>query len=133
MAGYINRFIDIGFPELGGLDDNGRANVWVKIRNPRLIPGDDLLGAASKVRLDPDTGMPTEVDVPAATGETFKTFAKLVIAGHVWDATWIPTNFDDDTEDAPLLSMPPSPADMGKFPIEILNAIGKELKNATPR
>jgi hypothetical protein len=39
VAGYLNRFIDLAFPDLAGVDDAGRAIVWVKIRNPRLLSG----------------------------------------------------------------------------------------------
>lgn len=135
MAGYLNRFIDLPFPDLAGTDDLGRALCWVKIRNPRLIPAGDLTAAIAKVQLD-DNGRP--VNSGAAAEETFGTFAKLVIAGNVWDATWVPEVDEhgdpiDPTAEAPLLPMPPSPADMGKMPIDILNAIGEEMVKANPR
>jgi hypothetical protein len=124
MAGYLNRFIDLGFPDLGGVDENNRAIVWVKMRNPRLIAGDDLIGDSAKtVRLDPETGKPIEV---SAGREMFGTFAKLILAGNVWDAT----SLDDDP---PLLPMPPSAADVGKMPIEILNRLGEELSKRNPK
>lgn len=133
MAGYLNHFIDLPFPDLAGTDPTGRPLVWVKIRNPRLIPGQDLLGAAGKVRFTED-GKPVDADTSVAAEETYKTFAKLILAGNVWDATWTPTSFDTDEEqEPPLLPMPPTPADVARYPIAILNAIGKELSKANPR
>jgi len=134
MAGYLNRFIDLGFPDLAGVDDNGKAIVWVKIRNPRLIPGEDLIGAADKVQIDADGNV---VDTGAAAKESFAAFAKLILAGNVWDAKWVPAPDENSVIDwdaePPLLSMPPSPEQMGRFPMEILNAIGEELKKANPQ
>lgn len=119
---YLNRFIDLGFPELAGNDDSGRAVVWVKIRNPRLIPGQDLLGGAN-VPVGAD-GKP--VDAVAAGRQTFEMMAKLIIAGNVWDAE----SLDDEP---PLLNMPPSAAEVGRMPMVILNAIGEELAKANPQ
>lgn len=133
MAGYLNRFIDLGFPDLAGVDDNGRALCWVKIRNPRLSPAGDFAAAAAKVRIE--NGQPVQTDLAAS--ETFASFAKLIIAGHVWDASWTPTvgpdGSIDDTEEPPLLPMPPSADDVAKMPMDILNAIGEELKRSAPR
>lgn len=135
MAGYLNRFIDLPFPDLAGVDEQDRARCWVKIRNPRLIPGGDLTSAFSRVRFD-DAGRPLDSD--AAADETFASLARLVIAGQVWDATWVPEldergNEVDPQAEPPLLPMPPGPDDMARMPIEILNAIGEELKKASPR
>ncbi len=134
MAGYLNRFIDLPFPELAGVDNQGRALCWIKIRNPRLMPAQDLTDAASKVRVE--DGKAVSADL--GSSDVFTSFAKLVIAGRVWDATAIPP-VDPDTGDVdeewepPLLAMPPTAADMGKMPIDIINAIGGEMKNAVPR
>jgi hypothetical protein len=133
--GYLNRFIDLSFPDLAGVDSNGHAVCWVKIRNPRMIPGADLIGAASKIRVDPETGVP--VDSGAAASETFDAFAKIILAGQVWDAKWTPQpdengNTDWDAE-PPLIPMPPSPEHVGRMPVEILNAIGEEMKKANPQ
>jgi hypothetical protein len=68
-----------------------------------------------------------------AAQETFASYGKLILAGHVWDATWVPDDFDDDTLEPPLLGMPPNADEVGRMPIEILNAIGGELKKANPR
>ena len=130
MAGYLNRFIHLEFPELAGTDDAGRAYVWVKIRNPRLIPSGELAGMADKFRVT-GTGE-LEVDGDKANDAVFNQFAGLIIAGNVWDATWVPEDFD--TEDpGPLLPMPPSAADLRKMPVEIFNRIGDEVKKANPR
>jgi hypothetical protein len=134
MPGYLDRFIHLEFPDLAGVDDNGRAYCWVKIRNPRLMPAGDLLGAAT-VPLD-DSGHP--VDSKAAGDASFVMASKLIIAGRVWDPTWVP-NFDDngdpvdDGSEAPLLPMPPSIQDVQKFPTEIFGRISEEVKKATPR
>lgn len=123
MAGYLNRFIDLPFPDLAGVDDAGRALCWVKIRNPRLIPGEDLMGMNAGVRLDADGKPLPGEDV---TASAFAAFARLIIAGQVWDAQSV-------EEEAPLLGMPPTPGEVGRMPMEILNAIGVELSKANPR
>jgi hypothetical protein len=123
MPGYLNRFIDLPFPELGGIDDEGKAIVWVRIRNPRLIPGDHLLPSSTKVRVGSD-GQPVEVDTKVE--DTYGWVAKVVVDGHVWDALSL-------ENEAPLIPMPPKVEDIGKFPIGILNRIGEEVSKANPR
>jgi len=135
VAGYLNRFIDLGFPELAGTDEQtGRALCWVKIRNPRLMPGNDIT-AGGTVATD-EHGRP--LDTKAAARESFAIMSKLIIAGHVWDATWTPDldadgNEIDPNAEPPLLPMPASPADVAKMPMQILNAIGEEMSKASPR
>jgi hypothetical protein len=125
MAGYLNRFIDLEFPELGGTDDEGKAIVWVQIRNPRLMPADHLLSTSTstKIKVGPD-GKPVEVDTKIE--DTYGWVAKIVVDGYVWDAL----SLDDE---APLIAMPPKVDDIRKFPIGILNRIGEEVSKANPR
>lgn len=123
MPGYLNRFIDLQFPDLAGVDDAEQALCWVRIRNPRLIPTDHLVGGGSKVRLDAN-GRP--VDGEVAAQETYERLAKLIVAGVVWDAESL-------ADEPPLLPMPPSAEDVKRYPIDITNAIGEELKKSTPR
>jgi hypothetical protein len=124
MAGYLNRFIDLPFPDLGGEDpETGAAVVWVRIRNPRLIPVDHLMAKTTRVKVGPD-GQPVEVDLKAQ--ETYERMSNLIVAGYVWDALSL-------DEEPPLLPMPPSPDDVSKMPITILNSIGEELIKANPR
>lgn len=134
MAGYLDRIIHLDFPDLGGVDDAGRAYCWVKIRNPRLMPAGDLLGGAT-VSLDAN-GQPT--DSAAAATATFGMASKLILAGRVWDSTWVP-ELDADGEpvdpeaEAPLLPMPPSPQDVAKMPVDIFTRISSEVQKAVPR
>ncbi len=130
MAGYLNRFIHLDFPELAGVDEQNRAYVWVKIRNPRLIPSGELAGMADKFRITDDGAV--EVGGDKAADAVFTQFAGLILAGNVWDCTWLPEDLDSD-DPGPLLPMPPSAADLRKMPMEIFNRIGDEVKKANPR
>jgi hypothetical protein len=123
--GYMNRVIDLQFPDLGGLQEGSdRAVIWLKIRNPKLMTGNDAFSQdTSNVQFGPD-GQPVSADVKR--DEVLKSFARLVIGGYVWDATV-------DSDDPPLIPMPPTPEDMGRMPMEILNAIADELKKANPK
>jgi hypothetical protein len=121
--GYLNRVIHLDFPDLAGTaGEPERSIVWVKIKNPKLLVGNDVFADVNTIELDSD-GKPSG---SVKQEEVYRTFSKLVIAGYVWDAT-------DDTDDPPLIPMPPTPADMGKMPIEILNAIGAELLKTRPK
>lgn len=140
MAGYMNRFVHRGFPDLAGYDENLAAEYerqgmtaeqakeraaycWVKLRNPRLIPADELMSAVGDVRTD-DHGNVIVSD--SNRDSTYAMAARLVIAGQVWD----PTSLDDD---APLLPVPPAPEHVKLYPMDVFNAIAEELKKATPQ
>lgn len=133
MAGYLKPVITLPFPDLAGVDEQGRALCWVTIRNPRLMPGDDIAGSAA-VEVGPD-GKP--VDSGAAARESFKIMAALIVRGRVWDAKWLPELDDsgdpvDPDAEPPLLQMPPSPADVARMPMQILNRIGEEMSKVNP-
>ncbi len=125
--GYLNRVIHLDFPDLAGLenpeDPNSRPVIWLTIRNPRLMPGAELLGKGSSIRRTADGDTVIE---GGAVDEAYGGFAKLIIAGNVLDPTV-------DSDDPPALPMPPSPADVGKYPIEILNRLGQVLADSNPR
>jgi hypothetical protein len=123
--GYMNRVIDLQFPDLAGLqEDSDRAVIWVKIKNPKLMVGDDVFtDAATNIQLGPD-GQVIGGDVKKL--EVYKSVAKLIIAGFVWDATV-------DSDDPPLVPMPPSPEQVGRMPIPVINAIADEIKKSSPK
>ncbi len=121
--GYLNRVIQLNFPELAGVEEgSGRPIIWITVRNPRLIPGGELVGKGSTIRKEADGAVSVQ---GAAVDEAYGQFAKLIVGGNVLDPTV-------DSDDPPPLPMPPSAADMGKYPIEILNAIGKLLADSAP-
>jgi hypothetical protein len=122
--GYLNRVIQLDFPDLAGTEpDTGRSIIWLTIKNPRLMSGNDLIAAGTTVRRDADGNITMN---NRTAEEAFGGFAKLVIAGNVLDPTV-------DSDDPPTLRMPPEPADVAKYPIEVLNRIGEELTKANPR
>lgn len=123
--GYLNRVIDLQFPDLAGLqEDSDRAVIWLKIRNPKLMTGNDVLTEnVGNVQFGPD-GEPIGGNVKKS--EVLKSMARLVIAGFVWDATV-------DSDDPPLIPMPPTPEDAGRMPISVLNAIADEMKKTRPK
>ncbi len=130
MGGYLNRVIQLDFPELAGTerpddhpDGPGRAIIWLTIRNPKLMAGNELVGGNRGVRRNADG---SEDITGEAASEAYGGFAKLIIAGNVLDPAV-------DSDDPPPLPMPPSAADVGRYPIEILNRIGGILAESNPR
>jgi hypothetical protein len=111
MAGYLHRIIPLEFPDLGGVDEYGKAIVWVRIRNPRTVPLDHL---------DP------EVDGQGDMAKVYQMAANLIQDWHVWDAT-------SDDDDPPLLASPPTPELVAKLPSDITARIAKEITDSTPQ
>lgn len=111
MAGYAKRTIMLDFPELSEEGDK----VHVIIRNPKLVPTQDLLVA--DVPNGPD-GTPDQLaQLNAALGM----LARLVIAWHVYDATSV-------EDDQPPLPLPATAERMAKLPLEIQNRITEEIQ-----
>ncbi len=129
--GYLNRVIQLEFPELAGTerpadhpDGPGRAVIWLTLRNPRLLAGNELIGDnAGGIRRNADGSI--DVTGGTAAASAYGGFAKLIIAGNVLDPFV-------DSDDPPPLPMPPTAEDVGKYPIEILNKIGGILADANP-
>ncbi|WP_327066903.1 hypothetical protein [Kitasatospora sp. NBC_01302] len=110
MAGYGNRTILLDFPEFSEEGDR----VHVIIRNPRLVPVQDLI--PDEVPDGPD-GKP---DQKAQLASGMAIIARLVVAWHVYDATSM-------AEDQPLLGLPASAELVAKLPMEIQNRISDEI------
>lgn len=120
MSGYANRVIKIDFPDLS--EDWETDPVWVIIRNPKLMPGDEIQSVYSGNTGMDDTGKITDRKAASATGS--KLIAKLVVAARVYDAA-APAAFDPLTGelvsgDQPLMPLPPwTPEIAAKLPQEI--------------
>lgn len=110
MPGYNNRFKRIDFPELG--DD-----VFVTIRNPKTLPPQKM--QPEGVQLDAQ-GNP--VDEDAAEKAMYAVMATLVRDWLVYDAS-------SDEDDQPLLTLPATAESIGKLPLEILRALGAEIRS----
>jgi hypothetical protein len=110
MAGYLNRVIPLEFPELGGVDEDGNAIVWVKIRNPRTMPMDHL---APDVQ-GGDQALARQIA------------ANLIRDWHVWDAT-------SDEDEPPLLGLPATPELVAKLPMEVAARISEEVGKSFPQ
>ncbi len=127
MAKYLNRVIQLDFPELAGLEDpddpNSRPVIWLTIRNPKLVPGGELVGKGRGVRREADGSIAISAE---GMEEAYAGYAKLIIAGCVLDP-------DDENDDAAPLPMPPSPAVLNRYPIEVLNRLGQAVADAAPR
>ena len=126
MAGYAKRTIRLDFPELAEDGDE----IYVVIRNPKTVPPGELVAKARRLPAaapDAEGGEgETEMDADEALSTTNEIFARLIVRWHVYDGT--------STEDEqPVLGLPATPADVGKLPLEILNAIGEELAKANPQ
>jgi hypothetical protein len=113
MSGYRNRTIHLAFEE----DEDGEP-VYLKIRNPRTVPTDQL--NARDVQLDAQ-GNP--VDPAEAKLAGLEVLAGLIVDGRVFDASV-------EADDQPLLTLPLSPGDVGKLPLEIQNRLITEVNNA---
>lgn len=113
--GYLNRVIRLNFPDLAGRerddDPESPSVIWVTIRNPRLMSGEELTGDHAG---DEDRAK-----------AAYASFARMIIGAFVYDPT-------DDSEEPRVLTSPPDPAVVGGYPIEILNALAEEVKKANP-
>lgn len=138
--GYRDRVIHLAFPELS--EDEEKDPIWVKIRNPRLLPPAELSSFASgdtgvEATAPAEDGAPPQVKVtdPQAATETLrKMVARLVVAARVYDAT-DPGTFDPETGEAtgeqPRMPAPPWNAEQaGKLPLPVLERISKEFGEA---
>lgn len=120
MAGYANRLITLTFDELS--EDPENDPIRVTIRNPRLMPPDELRAS----------GGVDESDEDAVMAATYTMMAKMVVGWRVYDAS-APFDIDENGElvgDQPLLDMPATPEKVAKLPLEIINRIGAEMKEA---
>ena len=131
MSGYANRVIKIDFPDLA--EDQETDPVWVIIRNPRLMPGDEIQSVYQGNTGFDDAGKVT--DREAARQTAAKLVAKLVVAARVYDAT-APVSFDPLTGailngDQPLLPPPPwSQETAARLPQEIMTKISETFAEA---
>lgn len=135
MPGYANRIITLPFPELAEPGDD----IHVVIRNPRLMPVEELRSlaggdrskadmdriAAAKAALDAGQDVPDDLVTDEDAGRGFAMVARLVIGWHVYDAT-------STEEDQPLLPLPATPELVGKLPQDILTRIMEEVNKANP-
>jgi hypothetical protein len=113
---YKNRFIDLTFPELSEDDDK----IWVKIRNPRIMPPAELVRRPIKKL---DDGEDDPADTILATCELF---AKLIVGWHVYDGM-------DNDDNPAALGLPATGLLVRKVPTEILGRLGEELAKINPR
>lgn len=126
---YANRVITRHFPELVEEGDD----IWVTIRNPRIMPPGELSSASDDVETGAD-GQP--VNTGAAMKATYRIGAKLIIGMRVYDPTVIP-ELDDHGEPlpgvSPLLPTKPGPEDVAKLPMVIINWLGDEMRKVNPQ
>ena len=107
IAGYANRTVHLGFPDL---TEDGDTEIHVIIKNPKIVPLDELQPA--DVAAGPD-GRPNEA---AARPAMYKVLAGLIKAAYVYDATC----FDDDQRP---MTLPLTPDDVARLPWEIIKQI----------
>jgi hypothetical protein len=128
MGGYAKRIIRLDFPGL--TDDDENDPVWVAIRNPRLVPNDELVPDQVTAIVDGQA-----VDVNAANSSMHEIVAKLVVGWRVYDPTQ-PVQLDAAGNDVtPQVLLPCQPGDFtaencAKLPMVITNRIGKEMAEA---
>jgi hypothetical protein len=115
VAGLKDRFITIKFPEL---TEEGQPELYVTIRNPRLVPLDWL---TSKVPSDAN-GSPLDPDMAMLEG--YERIARLITGLRMYDA-------EDPAEDQALLEMPVTSDEVRKFPIVVSTRLAKEMAQNT--
>lgn len=112
MPGYANKRVHLGFPDL---TEDGEPEIHLIVKNPKLVPLDELQPA--DVKSGPD-GQPDEA---AARPAMYKVLASLVLAGRVYDAT----NFDDDQRP---MTLPLTPDDIARLPWEIVKKFSEMVQ-----
>lgn len=125
IAGYANRVIHLTFDELS--ENPAQDPIWVSLRNPRLVPPDEL--RPKNVATDPVTGAP--LDTNAAEEAMYAVFTKLIIGWRVYDASCMA--IDESTGeplDQPRLPMPPTTEAVAKLPSVILARLVEEFTQA---
>lgn len=105
----------------------------VVIRNPKLVPPDELRSAAGVTAADAqriaaagDDGTAEETVTEEDVNRGYAMMAKLIIGWHVYDAT-------STEDDQPLLPLPATAALVAKLPLEIIDRLGEELAKANPQ
>jgi hypothetical protein len=119
MAGYANRVVTLHFPELSEEGDD----IHIVMRNPKLVAPDEL--RRRDVAANPDG---TPADMGEAMLASYEVIAKLIIGWFAYDAT------ETDAEgNMPRLTLPATPAQVGKLPLMIINAISEEMGKVNPQ
>jgi hypothetical protein len=113
MPGYANRTIRIAFPDL---TEAGDPEVFVTIRNPKIVPTQDLI--PRDVSDDEFKRNPR-----AYFMATYALIASLITAWHVYDAT------SDDPDPKPL-DLPATEETVATLPREITEAIVAKINDA---
>ncbi len=102
------------------------------MRNPKLVPIDEMRAGADEITLNA-AGEPA--DTGAATAAGYKILAKLIIGWHVYDATVVPVlNASGEDVSAPVL-LPQAPVTVemvAKLPMAILNRLMEEMSSINP-
>lgn len=125
MSGYAKRVVRLTFEDL--TEDPANDLVWVTIRNPKLVPSGELMPEQATPVVD---GQPE--DPVAANASMHKMFAKIIIGWRVYDASEVPVldAAGEPVGEQTLLPQDFTPGNVAKLPMEILNAIGKEVSEA---
>ncbi len=111
MAGLKGRFITITFPEL---TEDGEPDLYVKIRNPLLVPLDELV---SDIATD-SNGQP--LNPKAALWESYERIANLVVDMRMYDSSV-------RAEEQPLLDLPATAETVSKFAQIVQTRIAEEM------
>jgi hypothetical protein len=123
MAGYANRVTKIEFPDL---TEEGQPTLFITIKNPKVIPPDELM--SEDVEVGPD-GRP--LDPKLAAQRSAEVIASLVVAWRMYDAS----DFAVDKEtgeplDQRPLPLPATPELVQKLPTKAILELNKVLTEA---
>lgn len=120
MAGFANRVVRIGFPELTEPDE---PELFLILRNPKVVSPDEF--ASSDVAVGPD-GQPLNPEDAAERSREI--IARLVVTGRMYDATDMGVDMETgELTDQKLLTYPLTKNTARCLPVEVMQKIGAEI------
>lgn len=128
MGGYSTPVITLRFDHL--VDDPAGDPIWVALRNPKIMPPDAL--RPRELAVDAEGKPINEGDALAAM---YEIIAGLVMGWRAYDSTALDIDAAGNVMPMALLpevskSQPATPDMVKKLPMEIINTIAEQIKQA---
>lgn len=129
MPGYANPVITLRFDHL--VDDPATDPIWVALRNPKIMTPDAL--RPRDVPVDADGKPVNQADALTAM---YEIIAGLLMAWRAYDASDITIDAAGNVQPMALLpdlskTAPATPDMVKRLPMEIINAIAEQIKQAS--
>lgn len=121
--GYSNPVITLRFDQLS--DNPATDPIWVALKNPKIMPPSAL--RPREIPVDADGKPINEEDAMTAM---YEIVAGLVIGWRAYDASNIEVDAAGNVQPMSLLSLPATPDLVKRLPMEIINQIADQIKQA---